>query len=137
MIKMVTSTDFASVFKKFCKKCFHSSEIDTEWTEELCQNNQGYVFVQETLVVGVFLFTKLVRSLTIIKLAVLPSFTRQGIASQLLAQNIRVIYLHVRVSNTSAIEFYKKNGFKIIDTLENYFDFTNSTEDAYYMKKSR
>lgn len=60
--------------------------------EELCQKRQGYIFLESTQVVGVFLFTKLVQTLTIIKLAVLPNFTRQGIASRLLEQNMSNLF---------------------------------------------
>ena len=46
------------------------------------------------------------------------------------AKKIRFITLEVRVSNTPAINFYKKHGFEIETVKPHYYD---NGEDAYYM----
>lgn len=49
-------------------------------------------------------------------------------------QNISEIYLHVQTNNEDAINFYKKFGFEITDTIQNYY--TNITPpDCYVLTK--
>ncbi|KAF8034660.1 hypothetical protein BT93_C0849 [Corymbia citriodora subsp. variegata] len=49
-------------------------------------------------------------------------------------QNISEIYLHVQTNNEDAINFYKKFGFEITDTIQNYY--TNiSPPDCYVLTK--
>ncbi|KAK8933468.1 hypothetical protein KSP39_PZI015764 [Platanthera zijinensis] len=49
-------------------------------------------------------------------------------------QNISEIYLHVQTNNEDAISFYKKFGFEITETIENYY--TNiSPPDCYVVSK--
>jgi len=68
--------------------------------------------------------------LYIMTLGVLAPYRRQGIATTLLHrvlgfcqqdQNIVEAYLHVQISNEEAIAFYEKYGFKIVETIENYY----------------
>ena len=46
------------------------------------------------------------------------------------AKKVRTLTLEVRTNNTSAINFYKKHGFKIETTKPHYYD---NGDDAYYM----
>lgn len=49
-------------------------------------------------------------------------------------QNISEIYLHVQTNNEDAISFYKKFGFEITETIQNYY--TNITPpDCYVLTK--
>jgi len=49
-------------------------------------------------------------------------------------QNISEIYLHVQTNNEDALNFYKKFGFEITDTIQNYY--TNITPpDCYLLTK--
>lgn len=51
-----------------------------------------------------------------------------------LKKNILEIYLHVQTNNEDAITFYKKFGFEITDTIQNYY--TNITPpDCYVLTK--
>ncbi|KAG1367567.1 N-alpha-acetyltransferase 50 [Cocos nucifera] len=50
-------------------------------------------------------------------------------------QNISEIYLHVQTNNDDAIGFYKKFGFEITDTIQNYY--ANITPpDCYVLSKT-
>ena len=49
------------------------------------------------------------------------------------SNGINKVYAEVRKNNISAINFYKKNNFKIIDTKKNYYQ--NPTDDALIMVK--
>jgi ribosomal-protein-alanine N-acetyltransferase len=76
----------------------------------------------------------------VISIAVLPKFQRRGIGQALMhkamegmrAYKAKECYLEVRVSNTPAVNLYKKLGFKIMRTLRGYYA---DGEDAYVMNK--
>lgn len=76
----------------------------------------------------------------IISLAVLPSWRRKGIASQLVQELCTIfkdigkkrIKLEVRISNTPAINLYEKMGFEKQKIVKNYYE---NGEDAVMMKK--
>ncbi|KAL5977006.1 hypothetical protein ACLOJK_021344 [Asimina triloba] len=78
----------------------------------------------------------------IMTLGVLAPYRGLGIGTKLLShvldlclkQNISEIYLHVQTNNEDAINFYKKFGFEITDTIQNYY--TNiSPPDCYVLTK--
>ncbi|CAL5321430.1 unnamed protein product [Camellia sinensis] len=78
----------------------------------------------------------------IMTLGVLAPYRGLGIGTKLLnhvldlcsKQNIGEIYLHVQTNNEDAISFYKKFGFEITDTIQNYY--TNITPpDCYVVTK--
>ncbi|KAL9376280.1 hypothetical protein Peur_030400 [Populus x canadensis] len=78
----------------------------------------------------------------IMTLGVLAPYRRLGIGTKLLnhvldlcsKQNISEIYLHVQTNNEDALNFYKKSGFEITDTIQNYY--TNITPpDCYLLTK--
>lgn len=69
------------------------------------------------------------RRLYIMILGCLFTYRRLGIGTTMLKhvldyaqrKGIDNIYLHVQINNTGAIEFYKKFGFEIVDTIEDYY----------------
>lgn len=69
------------------------------------------------------------RRLYIMTLGCLFTYRRLGIGTTLLKhvldyafkKGIDNIYLHVQINNTGAIDFYKKFGFEIVDTKEDYY----------------
>ncbi|WP_022819441.1 ribosomal protein S18-alanine N-acetyltransferase [Fusobacterium russii] len=69
----------------------------------------------------------------IIKIGVLEEYRNRGIAQSLL-ENIKekAIFLEVRQSNITAMNFYLKNGFRKISERKNYYKDNN--EDAIVMK---
>ncbi|CAN0877644.1 N-alpha-acetyltransferase 50 [Linum grandiflorum] len=79
----------------------------------------------------------------IMTLGVLAPYRGLGIGTKLLnhvldlcqkQNNVPEIYLHVQTNNEDAINFYKKFGFEITDTIQNYY--TNITPpDCYVVKK--
>ena len=77
----------------------------------------------------------------ILMLAVLKHHRKKGIGSALLTQFLKELYfqhiiqvdLEVRTTNTTALEFYKKHGFLIIDTIPRFYQ---NGEDAYIMRKT-
>ncbi len=78
----------------------------------------------------------------IANIAVSSLYRRKGIGNQLLTyallvaktKNIKDIFLEVRQSNKSAINLYKKQGFKQVGIRKAYY--SNPTEDALLMAKT-
>ncbi len=79
----------------------------------------------------------------IMTITVLKPYQRYGIGSQLLQQaveecvhkrNVKRMRLHVQAGNDSALEFYKKHGFFVVEELKNYYtDLTPS--DCFILEK--
>ncbi|CAA2933524.1 N-alpha-acetyltransferase 50 [Olea europaea subsp. europaea] len=78
----------------------------------------------------------------IMTLGVLAPYRGLGIGTKLVSyvldlcakQNIGEIYLHVQTNNEDAINFYKKFGFEITETIQNYY--TNITPpDCFVVTK--
>lgn len=78
-------------------------------------------------------------------IAVLPDFRRKGIASQLIAEMLRIsaekgckiCELEVNTQNAPAVELYKKCGFEIAGIRKNFYRRSRySSRDAYTMTKS-
>jgi len=70
------------------------------------------------------------RKLYIMTLGCLAPYRRLGIGTRMLEHVLNIvkedgnytsIFLHVQVNNESAIEFYKKFGFNIVETKEQYY----------------
>jgi len=76
----------------------------------------------------------------LMNIAVHPEFRRKGIGSLLLrifeekcaCRGAEYAYLEVRISNTAAINFYKKHGYKIWGIRKGYY---SNGEDALIMIK--
>ncbi|KAL0736112.1 hypothetical protein Bca4012_012322 [Brassica carinata] len=79
----------------------------------------------------------------IMTLGVLAPYRGIGIGSKLLnhvldmctKQNMSEIYLHVQTNNDDAIKFYKKFGFDITDTIQDYY-VNIEPRDCYVVTKS-
>ncbi|KAJ7568832.1 hypothetical protein O6H91_01G050000 [Diphasiastrum complanatum] len=82
--------------------------------------------------------------LYIMTLGVLAPYRRLGIGSKLLKNmmdlcqqdpNLVEIYLHVQTNNDEAIAFYKRFGFEITDTIQNYYN-RIEPPDCYVLSKT-
>ncbi len=100
----------------------------------------GYVMNRVEYGVG-FVVKGFIRRGHVISLAVMPEYRRRGIATKLMEAALRAlrerygareVYLEVRVSNTPAINLYKKLGFRIIHRIRGYYA---DGEDAYLMAR--
>ncbi len=86
-------------------------------------------------IVGYIVYSTVLDECHILNVAVHPDFRRMGIAQKMLdflfresqKEGIKFYYLEVRVDNTPAINFYKKNGFKELGLRKGYYsDGTNA-----------
>lgn len=85
------------------------------------------------------------RRLYIMTLGCLSPYRRLGIGTVMLQHILDLvekdplgfhnIFLHVQVNNDSAIEFYKKFGFEVVDMKKNYYK-RISPADAYVLQKN-
>jgi ribosomal-protein-alanine N-acetyltransferase len=100
----------------------------------------GYIMCRVELGLSNFGFSGLLKKGHIVSVAVLHPHRRKGIGKALVAQalenmriyNAKQCFLEVRVTNTPAIELYKKLGFEITRTIHGYY---SDGEDAYVMTK--
>lgn len=89
-------------------------------------------------IVGYILWLKRKSFLRLYSLAILEQFQGMKIASKLLIYSLKNIekkslHLEVRISNSKAINLYKKFGFKKIKVLKDYY----KNEDALIMRLER
>jgi len=122
------------------------------WREHLRKWNKSFLVAEvDGKIVGYvmcrvewgwgFIKNKLLKKGHVISIAVRPGYRRRGIGEKLMVEAMRAlkehygaeeIYLEVRVSNTPAINLYKKLGFKIIKIIASYY---LDGEDAYVMAR--
>ena len=108
--------------------------IKTNNIEEIINNKEiiGYYILDK--LVGFIIFKKLYETIDILYVVVEPDYRKKGIGSKLLNEIIKMegkhIMLEVNTKNIAAINIYKRNNFKIINTRKNYY----KTDDAYVME---
>lgn len=85
-----------------------------------------------------------IKRLYIMKLGCLAPYQKLGIGTKMLNHVLNIcgkdgtfdnIYLHVQISNESAIDFYRKFGFEIIETKKNYYKRIEPA-DAHVLQKN-
>lgn len=95
----------------------------------------------ETPIIAYVFLRLIIDELHIFRIAVTPTWRRQGIASWMLEECFRKglekgaksVYLEVRPSNIPAVKLYHKLGFETVATRPNYY--TDTKEDALVMRK--
>merc|ERR1712130_126198 len=83
-----------------------------------------------------------VRRCYIMTLGCLQAYRRLGVGSKLLShvlelakkENVNNVTLHVQTSNQPAIDFYQRNGFKIMETKHGYYKKIDPA-DAFVLEK--
>ncbi|MBE5816467.1 MAG: ribosomal-protein-alanine N-acetyltransferase [Clostridiales bacterium] len=123
-------------------KCFPSPWSQAELKKDMAEKNRIYLGAfDEEVAVGYIGMMCFLDEAHILNVAVLPEYRRQGIAQELLEEAIatakskgaQYAYLEVRVSNTPAINLYKKYGFYQIGLRKEYY--SDNLEDALTMVK--
>ena len=102
--------------------------IDMLKIELLCTNNSETLIIEENRVIlGYFIYRKLSSEYHILNIGVSPLRQKEGIGGILLKdflndlENISTVFLEVKKSNFSAINLYKKNGFKVCGERKKYY----------------
>jgi ribosomal-protein-alanine N-acetyltransferase len=98
----------------------------------------GYIMCRIEMGLSSFQRLGIAKKGHIISIAVLPEHRRQGVGYALVREAMRAMlrskvkecFLEVRVSNTPAVNLYRKMGFKVLRTIGGYY---SDGEDAYVM----
>ena len=111
--------------------------------ELLCRHNSETLIIEENgLILGYFIYRKLLSEYHILNFGVSPLRQKEGIGGILLKyflndlENISTVFLEVKKSNFSAINLYKKNGFKVFGEREKYYKDGSSALLMNYVKNT-
>ena len=137
MIKKLTSNDIDYIEQIFNleKEIFINSSFNKTYLETLIKadNSFIYAYIIEDKVCGYLMVLDSIDVYEILAIATVKEYRNKGIAQELLDKiKIKDIFLEVRESNQTAINFYKKNNFKEISIRKNYY--SEPTENAIIMK---
>ena len=137
MIKKLTINDVDYIEQIFNleKDIFKNSAFSKESTENLVKadNSFIYAYLVDEKVCGYLMVLDSIDVYEILAIATVEEYRNKGIAQELLDKiKTKDIFLEVRESNQTAINFYKKNRFKEISIRKNYY--SEPTENAVIMK---
>ena len=93
-------------------------------------------------IIGLAVVAQLIDDCELCNLVVLPEYLSKRVGYSLLQASVEVaqyfriprMLLEVRQSNQHAIEFYKRNGFRITSERKNYY--LNPSENAWVMERA-
>ena len=136
--------DFEEVYK-IEQSCFVDPYPREQLVYEFEENPLNKIIVAEDngKIVGFNDFMITFNSATIIQIAVIEEYRKQGIATKLLNEMentfpkelediVENVTLEVRKSNEAALNLYKKNGYEEVVVKKHYY---KDGEDAIYMVK--
>ena len=137
MIKKLTSNDIDYIEQIFNleKEIFKSSAFSKSYLNTLIKGDNSFIYIYliDDKVCGYLIILDSIDVYEILAIATVEEYRNKGIAQELLAKiRIKNIFLEVRESNQTAINFYKKNKFKEISVRKNYYSEPN--ENAIIMK---
>ena len=137
MIKKLTSDDIDYIEQIFNleKEIFKNSAFSKSYLNTLIKGDNSFVYVYliDSKVCGYLIVLDSIDVYEILAIATIEEYRNKGIAQKLLNKiKIKNIFLEVRESNQTAINFYKKNKFKEISIRKNYY--SKPTENAIIMK---
>ena len=137
MIKKLTSNDIDYIEQIFNleKEIFKSSAFSKSYLNTLIKGDNSFIYVYliDDKVCGYLMILDSIDVYEILAIAAVEEYRNKGIAQELLDKiKTKDIFLEVRESNQTAINFYKKNNFKEISIRKNYY--SEPTENAIIMK---
>ena len=137
MIKKLTSNniDYIEQIFNLEKEIFKSSAFSKSYLNTLIKGDNSFIYIYliDDKVCGYLIILDSIDVYEILAIATVEEYRNKGIAQELLAKiRIKNIFLEVRESNQTAINFYKKNKFKEISIRKNYY--SKPTENAIIMK---
>lgn len=123
--------NYSSVFFDYFKN--NAVEFDVDYLNVENPFLKNYVYLENDIPVGLISYSLIYDRIELEYIWVSFEHRKRGIASKLMdkmfEENVNNVTLEVRTSNNKAIALYKKYGFKIVSTRNNYY----GNEDAYLM----
>ena len=137
MIKKLTNNDIDYIEQIFNleKEIFKNSAFSKSYLNTLIKGDNSFIYIYliDDKVCGYLIILDSIDVYEILAIATVEEYRNKGIAQELLAKiRTKNIFLEVRESNQTAINFYKKNKFKEISIRKNYY--SEPTENAIIMK---
>lgn len=137
MIKKLTSNDINYMEQIFNleKDIFKNSAFSRTYLDTLIKGDNSFIYIYliDDKVFGYLMILDSIDVYEILAIATVEEYRNKGIAQELLDKiKTKDIFLEVRESNQTAINFYKKNKFKEISIRKNYY--SKPTENAIIMK---
>ena len=137
MIKKLTNNDIDYIEQIFNleKEIFKNSAFSKSYLNTLIKGDNSFIYVYliDDKVCGYLMILDSIDVYEILAIATVEEYRNKGIAQELLDKiKTKDIFLEVRESNQTAINFYKKNNFKEISIRKNYY--SEPTENAIIMK---
>ena len=137
MIKKLTNNDIDYIEQIFNleKEIFKNSAFNRTYLDTLIKGDNSFIYVYliDSKVCGYLIVLDSIDVYEILAIATIEEYRNKGIAQKLLNKiKIKNIFLEVRETNQTAINFYKKNKFKEISIRKNYY--SEPTENAVIMK---
>ena len=137
MIIKLTSNDINYIEQIFNleKEIFKSSAFNKSYLDTLIKGNNSFIYVYliDNKVCGYLIILDSIDVYEILAIATVEKYRNKGIAQELLDKiKTKDIFLEVRESNQTAINFYKENNFKEISIRKNYY--SEPTENAILMQ---
>ena len=137
MIKKLTSDDINYMEQIFNleKEIFKNSAFSKSYLNTLIKGDNSFIYIYliDDKVCGYLIILDSIDVYEILAIATIEKYRNKGIAQELLDKiKTKDIFLEVRESNQTAINFYKKNNFKEISIRKNYY--SEPTKNAIIMK---
>ena len=137
MIKKLTNNDIDYIEQIFNleKEIFKNSAFSKSYLNTLIKGDNSFIYIYliDDKVCGYLIILDSIDVYEILAIATVEKYRNKGIAQELLDKiKTKDIFLEVRESNQTAINFYKKNKFKEISIRKNYY--SKPTENAIIMK---
>ena len=137
MIKKLTNNDIDYIEQIFNleKEIFKNSAFNRTYLDTLIKGDNSFIYVYliDSKVCGYLIVLDSIDVYEILAIATIEEYRNKGIAQKLLNKiKIKNIFLEVRETNQTAINFYKKNKFKEISIRKNYY--SKPAENAIIMK---
>ena len=131
----INDVDYIEQIFSLEKEIFKNSAFSKSYLNTLIKGDNSFIYIYliDDKVCGYLIILDSIDVYEILAIATVEEYRNKGIAQELLAKiRIKNIFLEVRESNQTAINFYKKNKFKEISIRKNYYSEPN--ENAIIMK---